>query len=74
MKKTSIHKVNNKSINSLTFSPVDEDEHQKGMEPMELSSMNFDVCHTCNDSKAIIFDAETNETCVAPVGLFFVIT
>ena len=41
---------------------------------MELSSMNFDVCHTCNDSKAIIFDAETNETKCLPVGLFFVIT
>jgi hypothetical protein len=33
------------------FSPV-EDTHQKRMDSMELSWMNFDVCQTCNDSKA----------------------
>ena len=63
MKKASIDNVGSKSISSLTFSLVDEDQRQKRKEPMELSSMNFDVCHTCNDSKAMIFDAETNETC-----------
>jgi hypothetical protein len=50
------------AISSIMFSSVDEDERQKRMESMELSRMNFDVCHTCNDSEAIIFDAENNET------------
>jgi len=40
------------------FSPVDEDTRQQRMEPMELSWMNIDVCQSCNDSKAIIFDTE----------------
>ena len=31
--------------------------------------MNFDVCHTCNDSKAIVFDAETNETVCSSCGI-----
>ena len=31
--------------------------------------MNFDVCQTCNDSKAIIFDAETNETVCSSCGI-----
>ena len=39
---------------------VDEDAHQKRMEPMELSQMKVDVCQICKDSKAIIFDPETN--------------
>jgi len=42
------------------FSPVDDDAHQKRMEPMELCQMNVDVCQICKDSKAIIFDPETN--------------
>ena len=66
MKEASINNVGNKSISSLTFSPLDEDEHRK--KPMELSCMNIDVCRTCNDSKAIIFDAETNE-CVSSCGI-----
>jgi transcription initiation factor TFIIB len=51
------------------FSSVDEDERQKRMESMELSRMNFDVCHTCNYSKATIFDAETNETVCSSCGI-----
>jgi transcription initiation factor TFIIIB Brf1 subunit/transcription initiation factor TFIIB len=39
------------------------------MEPMELSWMNIDVCQTCNDSKAIIFDPETNETVCSSCGI-----
>ena len=50
------------------FCPVDEHTQQKRMEPMELSWMNFDVCQSCNDSKAIIFDAETNETVCSSCG------
>jgi transcription initiation factor TFIIB len=69
MKKASIDNVGSKSISSLTFSLVDEDQRQKRKEPMELSSMNFDVCHTCNDSKAMIFDAETNETVCSSCGI-----
>ena len=61
MKKTSIDNSGSKSISSIMFSPVDEDTHQKRMNGMELSWMHFDVCQTCNDSKAIIFDPETNE-------------
>ncbi|MFZ0223266.1 MAG: TFIIB-type zinc ribbon-containing protein, partial [Candidatus Nitrosopolaris sp.] len=38
------------------------------MEPMVLSPMNI-VCHTCNDSKATIFDAETNETVCSSCGI-----
>src|SRR5215471_15908397 len=69
MKKTSIDSSWNKSIGSVMFSPVDEDTHKKRMEPMELSWMNFDVCQICKDSKAIIFDAETNETVCSSCGV-----
>ena len=69
MKKTSIDNSGNKSISSVMFSPVDEDTHQKRIEPMELSWMNFDVCQTCNDSKAILFDPETNETVCSSCGI-----
>jgi hypothetical protein len=69
VEEASIDSLGSKS-SSIMFSSVDEDERQKRMESMELSRMNFDVCHTCNDSKAIIFDAENN---VAPVELYFVI-
>src|SRR5215472_3210047 len=69
MKKTSIDSSGNKSISSVTFSQVDQDTHQKQMEPMELSWMNIDVCQTCNDSKAIIFDPETNETVCSSCGI-----
>ena len=72
MKETSIDNSGSKSISSLMFSPIDERDHQKRMEPMVLSPMNI-VCHTCNDSKAIIFDAENNETVCTPVGSYFVI-
>jgi transcription initiation factor TFIIB len=70
MKKASIDNADSKPISSLMFSPVgEEDEHQKQKEPMELSWMNFDVCHTCNNSKAIIFDVETNETVCSSCGI-----
>ena len=69
MKKTSIDNSGSKSISSIMFSPVDEDTHQKRMEPMELSWMHFDVCQTCNDSKAIIFDPETNEMVCSSCGI-----
>ena len=36
---------------------------------MELSWMHFDVCQTCNDSKAIIFDPETNEMVCSSCGI-----
>jgi transcription initiation factor TFIIB len=39
------------------------------MEPMELSWMDFDVCQTCNDNKAIIFDPETNEMVCSSCGI-----
>jgi hypothetical protein len=48
------------------FCPVEEDTQQKRM---ELSWMNFDVWQTCNDSKAIIFDPETNETVCSSCGI-----
>src|SRR5215469_17921452 len=67
MKKTST--ANSDTISSVMFSPVDEDARQKQMEPMELSWMNLDVCKICNDSKAIIFDAETNETVCSSCGI-----
>jgi len=51
------------------FSQVDQDTHQKQREPIELSWMNVDVCQTCNDSNAIIFDAETNETVCSSCGI-----
>jgi transcription initiation factor TFIIB len=51
------------------YSPVDEDRHQKRVNLMELSWMNFDVCQICKDSKAIIFDAETNETVCSSCGI-----
>ncbi len=51
------------------FSPVDEDTHQTRMEPIELSWRNFGVCQTCNDSKAIVFDPETNETVCSSCGI-----
>src|SRR5215467_9015763 len=69
MKKTSIDNSGNNSISSIMFSQVDQDKHQKQMEPIELSWMNVDVCQTCNDSKAIIFDAETNETVCSSCGI-----
>ena len=69
MKKTSIDNSGNKSVSSVMFSQVDEDTHQKRMEPIELSCMNFDVCQTCNDSKAILFDPETNETVCSSCGI-----
>jgi len=69
MKETSIDNSGSKSISSVMFSPVDEDTHQKRIEPMELSWMNFDVCQTCNDSKAIIFDPETNEMVCSSCGI-----
>src|SRR5215469_6283950 len=69
MKKTSIDNSGNKSTSSVMFSPVDEDTHQKRMEPLELSWMNFDVCQICKDGKAIIFDAETNETLCSSCGI-----
>ena len=69
MKKTSIDNSGNKSISSVMFSRVDEDANQKRMEPMELSWMNIDVCQTCNDSKAILFDPETNETVCSSCGI-----
>jgi transcription initiation factor TFIIB len=31
--------------------------------------MNFHVCQTCNNSKAIIYDAETNETVCSSCGI-----
>ena len=68
MNETSIDNSGSKSISSVTFSPV-EDTHQKRMDSMELSWMNIDVCQTCNDSKAIIFDAETNETVCSSCGI-----
>jgi hypothetical protein len=68
MKKTSIDS-GNKSINSVMFSPVHEDARQKRMEPIELSWMSFDVCQICKDSKAVIFDAETNETVCRSCGI-----
>src|SRR5215467_9754937 len=69
MKKTSIDNSGNKSISSVKFSRVDEDAHQKRMKPMELSWMNIDVCQTCNDSKAILFDPETNEAVCSSCGI-----
>jgi ribosomal protein S27E len=68
MIKTSIDNSGTKSISSVMFSPV-EDTHQKQMDPMELSWMNVDVCQTCNDSKAIIFDPETNEMVCSSCGI-----
>jgi transcription initiation factor TFIIB len=68
MKETLIDNSGSKSISSVMFSTV-EDTHQKRMDSMELSWMNFDVCQTCNDSKAIIFDAETNETVCSSCGI-----
>jgi hypothetical protein len=68
MKETSIDNSRSNSISSVMFSPI-EDTHQKRIEPMELSWMNLDVCQTCNDSKAIIFDAETNETVCSSCGI-----
>jgi transcription initiation factor TFIIB len=68
MNETSIDNSGNKSISSVIFSPV-EDTHQKQMDPMELSWMNVDVCQTCNDSKAVIFDPETNETLCSSCGI-----
>jgi transcription initiation factor TFIIIB Brf1 subunit/transcription initiation factor TFIIB len=62
--------VNGKPISSLTLSRIKEkDERQRRSEVMELSSTNFDVCSTYNDSKAIIFDAETNETLCSSCGI-----
>ena len=69
MKETSIDNSGTKSISSAMFSPVDEDTHQKQMDPMELCWMNVDVCQTCNDSKAVIFDPETNETLCSSCGI-----
>ena len=69
MKETPIDNSGSKSISSVMFSQVDKDEHQKRMDPMELSWMNVDVCQTCNDSKAVIFDAETNETLCSSCGI-----
>jgi transcription initiation factor TFIIB len=69
MKETSIDNSGSRSISSVIFSPVDEDTHQKRMDSMELSWMNVDVCQTCNDSKAIIFDAETNEVVCSSCGI-----
>src|SRR5215469_8908440 len=68
MKKTSINNSGNKSVSSVMFSQV-EDTHQKRIEPIELSWMNLGVCQTCNDSKAIIFDPETNETVCSSCGI-----
>jgi transcription initiation factor TFIIB len=68
MKETSINS-GSKSISSVAFSPIDEDTQQNRMEPMELSWMNLGVCQTCNDSKAIIFDPETNETVCSSCGI-----
>ncbi|MGA9149155.1 MAG: TFIIB-type zinc ribbon-containing protein, partial [Candidatus Nitrosopolaris sp.] len=68
MKNTSIDNSWSMSISSVMFSPF-EDTHQKRMDSMELSRMNIDVCQTCNDSKAIIFDAETNETVCSSCGI-----
>jgi transcription initiation factor TFIIB len=62
--------VNGTPITSLTLSHIEErDEYQRRSEAMELSSINFDVCSVCNDSKAIIFDAETNETLCSSCGI-----
>jgi hypothetical protein len=47
-----IYSVSNKSISSLMLSRIEE--HQRGVEATELSSMNFDVCFICNNSKTII--------------------
>src|SRR5215469_16114130 len=69
MKKTSIDNSWNKPISSVMFFPVDEDTHQKRMEPIELSRMSVDVCQICKDSKAIIFDAETDETVCSSCGI-----
>ena len=46
-----------------------EDTPQKRMDSMELSWMSVDVCQTCKDSKAIIFDAEANETVCSSCGI-----
>ena len=69
MKKTSIDNSWSKSVSSVIFSPVDGDTYQKLMEPMELSWTNVGVCQTCNDSKAIIFDPESNETVCSSCGI-----
>ena len=69
MKETSIDNSGSRPISSVIFSSVDEDTYQKLMEPMELSWMNLDVCQTCKDSKAIIFDPETNETVCSSCGI-----
>jgi transcription initiation factor TFIIB len=69
MKETSIDKFGSQSISSVMFYPVDEDTDQKRMDSMELSWMKFDICETCNDSRAIIFDAETNETVCSSCGI-----
>ena len=70
MKETSIDNPGgSKSTSSILFSPVNEDTQQKQIEPMELSWMNIDVCQTCKVSKAIIFDAETNETVCSSCGI-----
>ncbi len=66
---TSIDNSESKSINSVMFYTADEDPHQKRMDSMELSWMSVDVCQTCKDSKAIIFDAETNETVCSSCGI-----
>ena len=68
MKETSMDISGSKSISSVMFYPI-EDTQQKRMDSIELSWMNFDVCQTCNDSKAIIFDAETNETVCSSCGI-----
>ncbi|MGA9153559.1 MAG: TFIIB-type zinc ribbon-containing protein, partial [Candidatus Nitrosopolaris sp.] len=68
MKEISIDNSGSKSISSVMFSPVQEDTHEKRMYAMELSWMSV-VCQTCNNSKAIIFDAETNETVCSSCGI-----
>jgi transcription initiation factor TFIIB len=58
--------VSSKSFSSLMLSHIDEEQRR---EAMDLSSMNFDVCSMYNDSKAIIFDAETSETVCSSCGI-----
>jgi transcription initiation factor TFIIB len=59
--------VNNKSISSLMLSRIEE-EHQIQVEATQLSSKDFDVCFICNNSKTIIFDAESSETVCSSCG------
>jgi len=69
MKETSRDNSGSKSINSVMFSQGEDTHQPKRMESMELSWMNFDVCQTCNDSKAMIYDSETNETVCSTCGI-----